>query len=572
MMKNKIFISLFLICALMVGCSENAELEKFGISDEEIIFAADGGTNCITLTASGDWSVSCDKEWCMVTPVNGVGSAVCDIRVDSSYLYSEREAHLNFRCGNYSRMLTVKQFGYEKIIKLDKTEIEVPDFTEYDALFEEVKVMSNVSYDVIVEYADRDAVDWLKVKKDAAQVESIPRSGKVRINYQMYMDSSKDRVATIIFRQNDMKQGETPVESRLTFRQKHAQEIIPSREGDSLALLALSRIMHLSTNWDTSQPMIFWNNVKLDDVTYFNTKLQKEVTEPRVVELRAALFDTEEGIPYQVQYLDQLRVLSFTANANAHIKHIELGDAVCKLKNLRVLGLMGFGISSLPASMANMENLEELELSGNNFTHLPMDVIRALDKKKLWYVNISNNRRRDVFNRLYENAAVRDTLGLYGALPEELFQLKNIKYLGLSYNYFEGAVPDMGYDASRYATLEEKIAHNPVMPQLEQLSINLNYFSGEIPDWILYHQNLRCWDPYTLVFNQYESSRDSRGRNTGFDNEPITVEQICKLWSVDDEMSNEDYAARPFNRKNTFDPNVMYDILRGETVYRNTKR
>lgn len=567
MMKHKIFISLLLICTFLLGCSESAELETFGLSEEELTFPADGGSFSIDLSAAEDWTVSCDKEWCMVTPVNGMGSTTCEIRVDSSYLYSEREAHLNFRCGRYSRLLTVRQFGYEKVIRLEKTEIEVPDFSDYDALFEEIQVESNVNYDILVEYADAETSDWISVRKEAPKAQSVPRPGKVRINYKMYMDSSKDRIATIIFRQNDAEEGETPVESRLTFRQTHAQEIIPSREGDSLALLALTRIMRVSTNWDTSQSMIYWQNIKLEDITYFNTKLQRTITEPRVVEASFTMFDTDGGIPYQVRFLDQLRVLMFTANANAHIRHIELGEDVCSLPKLKVLSLVGYGISSLPDAMKNMDNLEELELSGNNFTQLPMDILKALDKKKLWYVNFANNRRRDVFARLYENAAVRDTLGLHGQLPEELFQLKNISYIGLSYNYFEGSIPDMGYDASQYATLAEKVAHNPVMPQLEQLSINLNYFSGELPDWILYHPNLRCWDPYTLVFNQYESSRDSRGRKTGFANEPTTVEQFCPLWSASDDENNEYYESHPFNRKNTFDPKLMYDMLRHDAVY-----
>lgn len=563
-----LYIILSFVATLFMACAEDKEEVAFGISDSELIFPADGGTYSLSLTSAGDWSVSCDREWCMVTPVNGQNSAVCEIRVDSSYLYSEREAHLNFRCGHYSKMLTVKQFGYERVIRLEKTEIEVPDFTDYDALFEEIKVEANVNYDVSVEYPEGDKGDWLSVKKFAQQAQSIPRAGKVRINYQMYMDCTKDRVATVVFRQNDAREGETPVESRLTFRQTHALEIIPSREGDSLALLALTRIMHVSTGWDTSQSMIYWKNIRLEDITYFNEKLQRTVTEPRVVEARFTMFDTDGGIPYQVRFLDQLRTLMFTANSNAHIKHIDLGEDVCSLKKLKVLCLVGYGISSLPSAMKNMDALEELELSGNNFTSLPMDVIKALDRKNLWYVNIANNRRRDVFGRLYENAAVRDTLGLHGTLPEELFELKNVRYLGLSYNYFEGNVPQMGYDASQYATLEEKMAHNPVMPQLEQLSINLNFLTGNLPDWILYHPNLRCWDPYTLVFNQYESARDSRGRNTGFDNEPSTVEQACKLWSVDDEENNEYYEAHPFNRKNTFDSKLLYDMLRYDAVYR----
>lgn len=553
----------------LAACSDKADAPAFGISETELTFAADGGTYAIDLTAGEDWTVSCDREWCLVSPANGDGSTRCEIRVDSSYLYSAREAHLNFRCGTYSRMLTVSQFGYEKVIRLEKTEIEVPDYTEYDGLFEIIRVDANVGYDVTVEYVDKSRAGWLRVHPMPGKVQSVPRPGTVRIDYDMYMESDRDRVATIVFRQNDAKEGETPVESRLTFRQTHAQEIIPSREGDSLALLALSRIMHLAENWDAAQPMMYWNNIRLEDVTYYNAKLQRTVTEPRVVEARFSMFSTDEGIPYQVQFLDQLRVFALSGNANAHMKDIDLGEYVTRLRNLRALSLVGYGISRLPDSMAEMTNLEELELSGNNFTTLPMGIIKALDKHKLWYVNFANNRRRDVYSRLYDNRSVRDTLGLHGALPQELFELKNVAYIGLSYNYFEGSLPDMGYDASQYATLEEKIAHNPVMPQLEQLSVNLNFLTGPLPDWILYHKNLRCWDPYTLVFNQYEGGRDSKGSKVGFTNEPAIIEQACPLW-YDDEDKDEGgrQEAKPFNRANTFDPAVKYDMLRFGMVTR----
>lgn len=559
---------MYVLVMLLASCTDDKEVTTaLGISRNELTVVADGGKFQLDVEAGGEWVASCDKEWCMLTPSNGVGNAVCEIRVDSSYLYSEREAHLTFRSGNRSRMLTVRQFGYEKVIRLDKSELEVADFTDYDAMFENVKVETNVNYDILVEYADLSRAGWLTVKKQTTATGSIPREGIVRIEYQMYMDSDQDRVAYVTFRQNDAKDGETPVEAKLTVRQKHAREIIPSREGDSLALLALSRIMHISEAWDVSQPMIYWKNVSMRDVTYYNAKLGKTITEPRVVKVSFSMFETDEGIPYQVRYLDQLEELYFTANANAHLKHIDLGEHVCQLRKLKVLSLMGYGLTSLPAAMKEMTSLEELELSGNNFTQIPMDIISTLDRYNLWYVNMANNRRRDVFARLYENRSVRDTLGLHGALPEALFRLKNIKYIGLSYNYLEGEVPDMGYDASEYATLKEKVEHNPVMPQLEQLSINLNYFTGNLPDWILYHPNLRCWDPYTLVFNQYESSRDSNGRKTGFGNEPASVEQACTLWSNDEDNGNGNDKQESFlyNRQNTFNRYLMYQTLLGDT-------
>lgn len=561
-MKKELFNILrigVLMCGAMIfsltSCKDDSEGIEFRLSESEMEFPCEGGVRRVDVSAGGDWTVTCDAEWCMVSPTNGDETAVCEVRVDTSYLYDIREAHLNFHCGSKTRVVTINQFGYEKVIKLDRDSICVDDFSDEDrGMIEEVKVMSNVKYDVTVEYKDATRTGWLTAKVvESGNVESVPRPGRVRLDYKLYLESDKNREAEVVFRQTDASaSGKEPIEVRLPFVQRKAQEIIPSREGDSLALVTLSRIMRLGTTWDLSQPMIYWNNIKLEDCTYYNEKLKKMVTEPRVIYARFTMLNTNDGIPYHVRYLDQLVELGFIANANAHLKNIDLGEHITYLPNLKYLSLLGYGISRLPDRMKKMEKLEQIDLSGNNLTEIPIDIIAALDKKSLTYINLANNRRRDVFGNLYANRTVRDTLGIHGELPEALFKLKNVKYIGLSYNYLEGTIPDMGYDASQYATLEEKVANNPVMPQLEQLSINLNYFTGALPDWLLYHPNLRCWDPYTLVFNQYERARDSRGQNAGFTNEPSTVEQVCHLWDIPEEND------AAYSRKNTFDETVKY--------------
>lgn len=560
--KSALYLLIGLTAIGFTACNDDDEEIVTGISlsEETLNFAADGGNFNVVLTAGQEWTVMSDKEWCLVSPANGNGSAVCEIRVDSSYLYKERQAHLTFRCGKYSRQITVNQLGYEKVIKLNKDLVEVPDFTDYEKMFEEIKVTSNIEYDIDIVYTDTEESDWLKVKIDNKEVGSIPRPSTVRIDYELYTQSDKDREATVVFRQKDVENGETPVETRLTFRQKKAQEIIPSREGDSLALLAISRIMKCAVNWDTTTPLIRWNNIQTEVVEYTN-QAGETVEELRVVGLRFTLFETDKTIPYQIQKLDQLRTLIFTGNINSASKDIELGDDVTYLPKLKSLSLLGYGISKLPERMKTMTQLEELELSGNNFKSLPLDIILELDKHNLKYVNFANNRIKDVFGKLYENRDNMDDFGLQGSLPEALFTLKNVEYLGLSYNYFEGSIPDMGYDASKYATTEEKIANNPIMQQAEQLSLNLNFLTGRIPDWILYHKNLKCWDPYTLIFNQQENGKDTSGKRTGFNNEPTVITQPCPLWSNEEDEDEEMTKANSFNAN--FRYNMEFDASTG---------
>lgn len=433
-------------CCLVACDDDTEETVSFGVSQHELNFLADGGTDTLSLYAGEAWNVSSDTEWCRVTPASGMGSADCKIYVDSSYLYREREAHLTFRCGRQTRQITISQLGYEKVIKLEKEEIEVADFTEYGKMFEKVKVVSNVDYEVELVFNEDDQQDWLKATAGDREVTSVPRESSVRLDFDLYTASDKDRTATVIFRQTDAAEDEMPVESRLTFRQKKAQEIIPSRAGDSLALLAISRVMKCYVSWDASQSMIHWPNIKMENVTYINHE-GKEVTEQRVVAASFVVFNTDQSIPYQIEKLDQLRTLSFTGNENAYLKNIKLEDHVTRLPHLKRLSLIGYGITELPENMKNMTELEELVLSGNKLTEIPMDIISALDEHKLEYINLSNNRRVDVGSRLYDHAESKDTLGLHGEIPEALFRLKNVKHIYLSYNYFEGKLPDMGWEA-----------------------------------------------------------------------------------------------------------------------------
>ena len=105
------------------------------------------------------------------------------------------------------------------------------------------------------------------------------------------------------------------------------------------------------------------------------------------------MIETKESLPDQLKYLDQLETLAITSNSNSYIKEIELGDVVTTLKKLKSLSLFGYGISKLPASIGDMENLEELNLSANTFQSLD-DVIKPLKNlgPKLKYLNLASCR------------------------------------------------------------------------------------------------------------------------------------------------------------------------------------
>lgn len=500
-----------------IACKDEVTLTPFEIKTEEsdLTYLDNGGIGKMKVSGDEEWSVETDVEWCRITPVNGIGTTLCEVAVDSSYLYEERFATLTFHMGNSTRQVRISQFGYNKVIELDSTSFIVADFSDYDQMYRNLKVKSNVKYEVIIP----EEAEWIRAKEEKRDIQAIPRISNVRFDYEIHNNFRADRVADIILRQTDAKAGETPVEAHLSFTQKAAQKITPSRAGDSLAILAVARGLRCYNSFDSSQPMIYWNNVKLEECEYIDEE-GNEKTEMRVVGLQLLIFNTKNTIPYQIRYLDQLRTLILTGNENGHARYIELGDDVAHLPKLQSLGLVGYGATNIPEGLGNMKTLKALEFTGNHLLELPETLIKKLDANGLEYLNLAANQYKIVTDGCpakYQNP--KDSIGMTGTIPEFLFHLENVRYLYLSYNNFIGSIPDV----------KPLPGNDIVWPKMRLLGLNLNYMTGEIPEWMLNHPNLKCWDPYTMVFNQLESGYDINGNRVGFTNEPDMIEGNCPL-------------------------------------------
>ena len=107
---------------------------------------------------------------------------------------------------------------------------------------------------------------------------------------------------------------------------------------------------------------------------------------------------------------------------------------------------MGYGISEFPPEMKNMTQLEELDMNGNNFLKLPMDILKGMTGLK--YLNFGGNRVSGSVLNLQTDIPKKytlETIGMGGNLPKEIFEMDNLEYLYLSYNYFYVIIPDMVY-------------------------------------------------------------------------------------------------------------------------------
>lgn len=506
--KTKLF-SILWVVACLVGCysceeKETPEISIFTIKpNSELFFNEDGGEQSLTISSSHNWTAETSADWCKISPASGSGNMSCIVEADSSYLYNNRDAEIIFSYGVYTERVKVSQLGYQKQIKLSVDVLDFEYFKPSSDAYQDLQVVSNVNFKI--EIPEKDA-EWISCELTEVDTYPIPRPSSVRIYYK-HNSLPESRVGKVIFYSED--NSVAPVE--LIVNQDAAPKITPSRAGDSLAIIAIARTLGCSGLWDPNRPMIYWEDVVLEEVEYLNEN-NELVTEERVTGVEFFMFDTKESLPFEVKYLTELRTLVFLGNANAFLKSIDLGPEVTLLPKLKSLSISGYGLVSIPKELKNMTTLEELVLSGNNFLELPIDVLVSIPNIKM--ISFSNNRRTELMDLSQGDGS---QYGLGGQLTTELFeQIPDLEDLRLSYNYFEGSLPELPVGS---------------MPNLAYLTLNLNRFTGELPEWILKHPNLACWYPEILVFEQ--EGKDSKGKKSGFTNVPFFLENPdCPLWNI----------------------------------------
>ena len=514
--------------ALMVSCDDDDKaVSGFTVDQDEVQFSNDGGVIEMQIATDRTWTAETRNDWCMVSPATGIGNGICVIKADSSYLYKERTGRVIFYSdkGDVAEV-QIKQFGYEQTINFTQAELTVPSYAAPEEAYIDVEAISNVPFEVII---PDEAKKWLSYDNKNNEPytytpsTTIPRKQKFRFKFATYTDFTADRIAEVQFKQTSATVTRAEGESNLLTKtvkitQEKAQMIIPSREGDSLAVLAIARVLNAGISASTSRPLTHWNNVLVEERTYdYHNPVtgysKKDTTELRVIGLSLSMMDTDESIPYQIQYLTELETFGAVANSNGFKKHIALGPEITMLKKLKSISLMGYGIGSLPIEMKDMESLEELDLNGNSILNLNdiKEILLGL-KDQLKYLDLGGNRVSGSVMNLSTDIPkdkTLETIGLGGNLSsyDWLFsEMMALEGLCLSYNYFYGSIPELGG------------VKEGILPKMRELKMNLNRLTGKLPDWVMYHPYLACWNPFTLIFNQ--EGWDNKGALTGFTNAP----------------------------------------------------
>lgn len=543
----KIALGVFIYMVAVASCKDDDDsgIAGFTIDKDDITMGAEGGADVVMISSGDEWTVSSSEPWVNISPANGLGVTECTVTIDSTLINGMRTANIRFvPRGQAPRIMTIRQTGYDKMIYIEKPDIEINASDGYDKRYFETTVTTNVAFKIDVEYADPERKNWLSLPKNTT-VEldrgSRPRTTKIRVDWSMNPDFEV-RMAKINFTsQKDEDKLEHPVALNIT--QKAAPKIEDNRSGDSLALLTIRERMEASNNWDPSENMRNWDDIVLWEL---GDEGMPDGAVGRVRSASFTLFNTKESIPQEVHYLTYVETLSFFSNTNTANKNIILEDNLSGLKYLKDLTVNAYGLIGLADDLVKLgDRLERLNIGSNNFTDIP-SMLTKENFPKLKALDLRTNRRGTLLDlRLAkDNVKYPDGIGLFFNTNEnnalrKLFLWDTLEELRMSYNFMEGTLPDFevgkdgvtaytqedveafGGDTIQYLADHQEIPK--ILPKIKNFSLNLNFFTGNLPNWLLYHPHLIEWDPEILIFSQ-EIGIDSEGKKARFDNEPTTFD------------------------------------------------
>lgn len=531
-MKLKSYIAVSLCAFALAGCSDDDRKIGVTVDGDAIEIGAEGGTRNIKVTADDAWIATTNDPWITISPANGRGSALCRIIIDSALRNEPRQGIVRIQNQNdweERRDITVSQDGYDYAITLDDKEINVSNYAAYDDRSFDVRVKTNVDFDIEI---PEEAQAWLTAGDYKVELDRGLRPREVTVRFNWGINSRDiERNAVVKFRPKD--EVTLARQDELSVNQNAAEPIEEdTRAGDSVALLAIARSLNMWESWETNEKMDNWDNVVLWEEGMDGYTPEKA---GRVKFARFSTFGTKEGLPFEVQYLTAADELVFFSNTNWTTFDLSTGEYITKLGQLRRLTISGYGLVDLDPDFKNLKNLESLDISVNNFEKIP-EVLTKENFPKLHALYLNTCQRGVIYD--LSNTTTTHFGGLFEEtdqtreFPRRLLEWDNLDTLTLSVNYLQGRIPDMKDYAQKYTqadisaadSLPQALVGTPkVLPNIKRFSINLNRLTGELPEWLLHHPALDWMDPFTLVFTQ--EGKDQDGKLAGFTNEPVNLDE-----------------------------------------------
>lgn len=528
---NKTIYRFALLCAALISvlsCVDEPAVE-FGLDADVIEIGPEGGVQVVNISSSDNWIATVQEPWVTVSPANGVGSVECSIAIDSALAVTTREAEVRIenQVTKDRKTLIIRQEGFTYQISLAKPEVNIANYAKFNERNFEVKVKTNVPFEVEVPAGS----EWLKSNKPVFNFDRGARPREVTVKFEWNINTNPDQRDAVV-RFNPVDPDVTlAVRDDLKVYQKAAEAIEIGVKGDSLAIIAIHQALGSWIELDTSEKMEFWEGVEI---------WTSGENKGRVKRAEFFIFNTKEGLPFQVKYLTAAEELYFFGNTNTFLLDINPGEHICELENLRKLTIGAYGLSTLPESFKKLKNLEYLDISSNNFQSVPA-VLTPENFPKLTALILNSCTRNTIydlsntiktnFGGLFEESDVDE----HGnkTFPKRLLMWDNLDTLRLSVNYLEGIIPDFENDPDFPKWTEEEvnacdtlpsilIGMPKILPDTDFFAINLNRLHGMLPDWLLYHPKLDQWYPTSLVFMQ--EGKTSYGTSAGFSNEPANMD------------------------------------------------
>lgn len=553
---SKITLGLILCMGITTSCKDDDEAGIVGITvdKEEITIGAEGGIEKISVSAQDQWVARASQPWIAVSPANGMGSAVCNLAIDSTLTNTARTSQIRFAMeGRDSKLVTVTQFGFGKQILVREPSVEIPSSEPgKERIFKSI-ISTNIDFKIgsvdysfaeeatMTEEEKADAAselnDWLTLPKDGDLAVDLDRGARprtIKVDFRWGMNVVPfTRVAKInLIPKNPQdklvdENGNEIDAVVLTVTQKAAMKIEDNRAGDSLAVIIINNKLQTMMSFDTSESMLNWDYVTLWEATDKEIKDGEVPTEAvgRVRAVDYVMIDLQDGetLPREIRHLKYLESFSVQSNANRQLRTILLGDEICELEYLKKLTIFSMGIDALPENFKNLgDKLETLNLESNNFNSLSAvtDVVNEKNFPRLRHLFLNGCRTMETLKDLTlidgSNQYNGRNVGLHinisnGQTEREAF-LKLLTWeklltLDLSFNFFEGELPT---DEEVKAALEA--AGKPVSYQdkdffnEEDLAANASIYIDKISrdtcQWLLTSDNEVIYRNQTPVVGQ----------------------------------------------------------------------
>ena len=565
MKRYILYLMAIVALACINACTPEVEIPLEADVDT-IQIGPEGGIRKFQLSVSEDWEVMTNEPWVSFSPANGRGSEVCEVIIDSTLKYEQRDDIVRIRTASgKTKDITILQEGFKPTIRPKKSLVEIGDFDVRDKRKFEIVVETNVDFENPI---PKDH-PWLTCKQSELVLDrgARPRNVTLKFEWKVNPNAAEREEKISLAGENDG----IAVESFLTVRQGGAPDIESVKNtpaGDSLALLSISRFLGCWSEFDTGSRMSRWEGVEV---------YEKGPNKGRVKSAKFIFFETDEQLPYAVKYLTEAEELYFFSNVDSFKKNLSLGEDICTLTKLKKLTMFAYGLTEIPAEISKMKNLRYLDLAGNNFTSIPKELTKCESLTALFLTSNQKGVASDLSNTIKTDEELGGLICDYEDVPSDgttatspdkckrkfprwLLEWNQLDTLRLSVNYLQGILPsdeellEAGFEAwdvdnsstfTKEVSLKDSLGTEginffrenripKVLPDIDFLAINLNRLHGNIPNWLKYHPKLDYWYPLLLVFPQ--EGKDREGHQAGFIDVPTNLNYYYnvyknKVWS-----------------------------------------